>query len=156
VFDPTTLTGFHTWLSLVAIGTGFVVLAGLLLRGEAPRGWTDGYLGNAIATSTTGFAFPFNGVLPSHIVGAVSLVVLGLVVVARARRGWGWVQAGGMVVGLYLLMFVAVAQLFMKVPAINALAPTLSEPPFAIAQGVLLLVFAWLTVLAVRRFRAAA
>lgn len=154
MFDPTTLTGFHTWLSLVAIGTGLVVLAGLL-RGSAPRGWADAYLATAIATSVTGFVFPFNGVLPSHIVGVISLVMLFLVLLARAKPGWGRMQAGGMVVALYLLLFVAVAQLFMKVPAINALAPTLSEPPFAIAQGVVLVVFGVLTVLAARRVRAA-
>lgn len=153
MFDPTTLTGFHTWLSLVAIGTGLVVLAGLL-RGVAPRGWTDAYIATAIATSVTGFVFPFNGVLPSHIVGVISLVVLGLVLVARAKPGWGRVNAGGLVVALYLLLFVAVAQLFMKVPAVNALAPTLSEPPFAIVQGVVLVVFGWLAVVAARRVRA--
>ena len=155
MFDPTSFVGFHTWLSLVAIAAGFPVAIGLL-DGRTRPGWTGFFLSTAFATSATGFGFPFAGVLPSHIVGAVSLV---LVVVAafalygrRLDGAWRRIYAVTAMLAFYLLAFVAVAQAFMKVPALRALAPTQAEPPFAIAQGALLLIFAVLTVLAARRF----
>lgn len=153
MFDPTTWTGFHTWLSLIAIATGFIVMADLI-AGRDRRGWTMAFLVTAFATSATGFGFPFNGVLPSHIVGAIALAVLAVTVPAlthfhRAGR-WGLVYAIGIVASQWLLVFVAIAQAFAKVPALKALAPTQSEPPFAIAQGVVLLLFVLAGVAAVR------
>lgn len=154
MFDPTTLVGFHTWLSLVAIAAGIPVAAALL-RGEVSRGWTGLYLVTAIATSATGFLFPFGGVLPSHIFGVVSLLLLlpaAYALYARALAGgWRRLYAIAAMLALYLLVFVAVVQAFMKVPALKAIAPTQSEPPFAIAQGALLVFFAALTWLASRR-----
>jgi hypothetical protein len=155
MFDPTTLTGFHTWLSLIAILAGFFVVPALL-RGHTRPGWTGTFLSTAFATSATGFAFPFTGILPSHIFGAVSLVLIGLAgygLYARMLQGtWRRIYAICVVIAQYLLCFVAVVQAFLKVPALNALAPTQSEPPFAIAQGLLFVVFAALTILAARRF----
>lgn len=153
MFDPTTWTGLHTWLSLIAIATGFVVMANLI-AGRDRRGWTTAFLVTAFATSATGFGFPFNGVLPSHIVGAIALAVLAVTVPAlthfhRAGR-WGLVYAIGIVSSQWLLVFVAIAQAFAKVPALKALAPTQSEPPFAIAQGIVLLLFALAGIAAVR------
>ena len=153
MFDPTTWTGFHTWLSLIAIATGFVVLAGLI-TGHERRGWTAVFLVTAVATSATGFGFPFTGVLPSHIVGVVALLVLAVTVPAdyvfhRAGR-WAHVYAVGLVASQWLLVFVAVAQAFAKVPSLHALAPTQAEPPFAIAQGVVLLLFILAGIAAVR------
>lgn len=157
MFDPTTLTGFHTWLSLVAIFAGFFVIPALL-RGHTRPGWTGTFLSTAFATSATGFAFPFSGVLPSHVFGAVSIVLIALAgygLYARLLEGiWRRVYAICAVIAQYLLCFVAVFQAFLKVPVLNALAPTQSEPPFAIAQGTLFVVFAALTVLAARRFAA--
>jgi len=155
MFDPTTFVGFHTWLSLVAIVAGFPVAAGLL-NGHVRPGWTGVFLSTAFATSATGYGFPFNGVLPSHIVGAISLILVGIAGYALyARRLDGiWRRAYAVTVMLtfYLLLFVLVAQLFSKVPALRAMAPTQSEPPFAISEGLLFVVFVVLTWLAARRF----
>ena len=154
MFDPTTLVGFHTWLSLVAIVAGFPVTAGLL-KGHTRPGWTGIFLSTAFATSATGYALPAPGLLPSHIVGAISLALIvaaGFALYAKMLEGpWRRIYAIAAVLAFYLLLFVLVAQLFLKVPALHALAPTGSEPPFAIAQGILLVVFAWLTWRAARR-----
>lgn len=159
MFDPTTWTGFHTWLSIIAIATGFVVLADLI-AGRDRRGWVAAFLATALATSATGFGFPFNAVLPSHIVGVVALVVLAVTVPARyhfRRTGrWNTVYAVGIVASQWLLVFVAIAQAFAKVPALQSLAPTQSEPPFAIAEGVVLLLFVLAGVAALRGRRPSA
>jgi uncharacterized membrane protein len=155
MFDPTTFVGFHTWLSLIAIVAGFPVAAGFL-SGHIRPGWTGTFLSTAFATSATGFGFPFNGVLPSHIIGAISLVLVGLAgyaLYARLLEGaWRRAYAITVMLTFYLLLFVLVAQLFSKVPALHSLAPTQSEPPFAIAEGLLLVVFVVLTWQAARRF----
>lgn len=156
MFDITTFTGFHTWLSLIAIATGVVVLAGLFSSRMVPV-CTGVFLATAVATSATGYGFPFSGVLPSHVVGAIALVILAVTLAARyafhLARAWRWIYAAGAVASLYLLVFVAVAQAFGKVPALHAMAPTQSEPPFAIAQGVVLIVFVLLGIGAARAFR---
>lgn len=158
MFDPANFTGFHTWLSLIALATGFAVMLGLL-DGRLRGGWTGTYLATAIATSATGFGFPFGGVLPSHVVGVISLALLLAAAFAlygrRLDGQWRRIYAITAMLGLYLLAFVALAQAFMKVPALRALAPTQSEPPFAIAQGVLLVAFGVLTFLASSRFAGA-
>lgn len=157
--DLTTLTAVHTVLSLVAIVAGIPVMAGLF-RGRIAPVWTPLFLGTAIATSVTGYFFPFNGVLPSHVVGAVALLVLAATLYAAyggryagARR---WIYAIGIVVSEYLLVFVLVAQAFLKVPALHALAPTQAEPPFAVAQFITFVVFVLLGVRAARRFGSSA
>lgn len=155
MFDPTTFVGFHTWLSLVAIVAGFPVAASLL-KGHVRPGWTGVFLSTAFATSATGYGFPFNGVLPSHIVGAISLLLVGIAgyaLYARRLDGvWRRTYAITVMLTFYLLLFVLVAQLFSKVPALRAMAPTQSEPPFAISEGLLFVVFVVLTWLAARRF----
>lgn len=158
MFNILTFTGVHTWLSLVAIATGLVVVIDLF-RGRTAPAWTAMFLITAVLTSATGYGFPFTGLKPSHVVGAVALVVLaaalaGLYVFAL-NGVWRGIYAAGAVISLYLLVFVALAQAFAKVPALQALAPTQSEPPFALAQGVLLLVFIGVGIGAVRRFRPA-
>jgi hypothetical protein len=150
----TLFTWFHTVLSLVALVAGFVVVRELLAS-RTPPTWTGVYIATAVLTSVTGFGFsaPFGA---SHVVGIISLVILAGVIAAyyvfRLGGPWRWIYAIGQVVVLYFLVFVLVAQFFKKVPALTALAPTLSEPPFAIAQGVVLLIFAALTYLAARAF----
>jgi hypothetical protein len=155
VLDPATLVGFHTWLSLIAIVAGFP-MAIALLKGHLSRHWNGVFLSTAVATSATGFAFPFAGVLPSHIVGGISLILLvlaGLALYAFGLRGaWRRLYAITAMLAFYLLIFVLIAQLFLKVPALQAMAPTQSEPPFAVAQGIALAIFLALTVLAGRRF----
>ena len=155
MFDPTTFLGFHTWLSLVAIVAGFPVAAGLLQGHTRPR-WTGVFLSTAFATSATGFGFPFNGILPSHIVGAISLVLVGIAAFAlygrRLEGPWRRTYAIAAMMVFYLLVFVLVAQMFAKIPLLRALAPTQSEPAFAIAEAFVLFVFGTLTWKAAVRF----
>jgi len=153
--DLATFTAIHTVLSLVAIVAGVPVCAALLRGAGPPESWAWLFLVTAIATSVTGFGFPFTGLLPSHIVGIIALVVLAAALVARfvfAQSGWwGTVYAASLVASLYFLVFVAVAQAFAKFGPLRALAPTQSEPPFAVAQLVVLGVFLWLGYAAGRR-----
>jgi hypothetical protein len=154
-FTSTTFTLIHTALSIVGIVAGLVAAAGLL-RGELRSGWTALFLGATIATCVTGFLFPFDTFLPSHWVGVICLAVL--VVAAAALYGgrlaglWRITFVISAMLALYLNVFVLVVQGFRKVPFLHALAPTESELPFASAQGVVFLVFVWLTVAAVRAF----
>jgi hypothetical protein len=148
-------TFFHVVLSLVGIGSGFVVAYGLLASRRL-EGWTAWFLWTTVATSATGFLFPFHGFKPSYVVGAVSLIVLAIAILARYRfglaGGWSRTYAISAMIGLYLNVFVLVVQLFMKVPALNALSPTQSEPPFQIAQLAVLLVFTGLAIRAAMKF----
>jgi hypothetical protein len=151
-----TFTLVHVVISLIAIGSGFVVLFGLLNAARL-NGWTALFLSTTVATSVTGFALPAAHLLPSHVVGAISMVVLAAALVARyplrlAGR-WRSVYVVGAVVALYLNVFVLIAQAFIRVPALKALAPTQSEPPFLIAQSIVLALFVALTVVAMVRFR---
>ena len=151
-------TVIHVIISLIGILTGFVVLFGLLAR-KRLEGWTKWFLLTTIATSVTGFFFPFHGFTPAYAVGAISLVVLGLAWFARyARhlsRAWRWVYVVAAMIALYLNTFVLVVQLFLKIPALHALAPTQTEPPFQIAQLVTLAFFFILTIAATIRFHPA-
>jgi hypothetical protein len=155
ILGLTPLVLIHTLISLVGIATGFGVLAGLL-RSERLDRWTAWFLASTILTSASGFILPAAKFLPSHAVGILSLAILALACYARyAKRmagGWRAAYVASAVAALYFNVFVLVAQLFLKVPALHALAPTQSEPPFAVAQGIVLLVFAAAGVLAVRRF----
>jgi len=148
-------TLFHVLLSLIGIGAGFVVVYGLLAS-KRYDGWTKLFLVTTVATSVTGFMFPVHKLLPSHIVGILSLIVLGLVILARygfgLAGGWRRTYAITSVVALYFNFFVLIVQLFEKVPALKALAPTQSEPPFQIAQLAALLVFAFLAIRAAMKF----
>lgn len=152
----TTLTLVHVLLSLIGIISGFVVVVGLLTA-KRLNGWTALFLGTTVATSVTGFFFPFHGVTPAIVVGIISLVVLAVAIVARhARRlagAWRWIYVVTAMVALYLNVFVLIVQLFQKVPALKALAPTQSEPPFLVTQLVWLILFLVLTILSVIKFR---
>jgi hypothetical protein len=147
----------HVLLSLIGIATGLVVVLGLL-NGQPMGRWTALFLATTIATSVTGFFLPAKGFMPSHVLGILSLVTLTLAVVARyafhLAGPWRWLYVVGAVISEYFNVFVLVAQAFKHVPALTALAPTQSEPPFAVAQLILLVVFVALGVLAVKRFRA--
>jgi len=149
-------TLFHVVLSLAGIFSGFVVVLGLL-KAKAVPGWTAIFLWTTVGTSVTGYLFPFHKLLPSHILGAISLVALGVAIYALYRRNlagsWRQAYAVTAVLALYLNVFVLVAQLFAKVPALKALAPTQSEGPFKVAQLVVLISFVVVGVLATRSFR---
>lgn len=154
----TPFTLFHVALSLVGIVTGLVVMKGLLQSQRLP-GWTAAFLSTTLGTTATGFLFPFHGFTPALGVGVVSSAVLAVTLIALYERrlagAWRWVYVVGAAVSLYLNVFVLIVQAFTKVPALHVLAPTQQEPPFAIVQGVVLLLFVALGVLAVRRFRPA-
>jgi hypothetical protein len=153
MFDPTTLVGAHTWLSLIALATGVVVVVALV-RGRASPTWTAVFLLTAVATSATGFALPSERILPSHIVGGIALVVLAIALVAqyqfRLTDAWRWVYSVAAIASVYLLAFVGVAQMFEKIAALNALAPTGSEPAFVATQLMVLAVFVGVGAAAVR------
>jgi hypothetical protein len=142
-------------LSLVGIATGLVGAWGLLGARPLP-GWTGVFLATTVLTSVTGYFLPADRILPSHIVGAISLVLLALALAAlykyRLTGAWRWIYVSTAVAALYLNVFVLVFQAFLKVPALNALAPTQSEPAFKLTQGVVLLAFIAIAILAVRRF----
>jgi hypothetical protein len=143
------LTIVHTAISLVGIGTGFVVAYGLL-GSRILNGWTAWFLWTTIATSVTGFFFPFHGVTPGIVVGILSLLVLAIAWMALYRYNWRRTYAVTAVTALYFNVFVLFAQLFNKVPALHQLAPTESEPPFQITQLVVLLIFVGLGIQATR------
>jgi hypothetical protein len=150
-----TYTFLHVLISLIGIATGFVVLFGLLTENRLDR-WTAIFLTTTALTSITGFGFPFDHLLPSHIVGILSLVMLAFAIPARyllhLTGAWRWVYVIGSTLALYLNVFVLIVQSFEKVPALKALAPTQKEPPFLVAQLLALLIFATLTVFATVRF----
>jgi hypothetical protein len=149
-------TIMHVALSLIGIAAGVVAVAGML-AGKTMSGWTALFLAATILTSVTGFFFQSAGLLPSHVFGIISLVVLALALLAlyvnHLAGPWRWIYVVGVVLALYLNAFVAVVQAFQKVPALHPFAPTQSERPFLVAQLVLLAVFVIVGWLAVVRFR---
>lgn len=156
ILGMTPFTFFHVVLSLVGILTGLIVLFGMLSAKRLP-GWTAIFLLTTAATTVTGFMFPFVKFLPSHATGILSAVVLAFAIPAlyvfKLSGAWRWIYVVGATFALYLNVFVLVVQLFLKIPAIKALAPTQTEPPFLIAQGVVLALFVLLGIAAVKRFR---
>jgi hypothetical protein len=150
-----TYTSLHVLVSLAGIGTGLVVMFGLL-KGKRLEHWTAIFLATTALTSIGGFAFPFEHLLPSHIVGILSLGILAFAIPARyvfhLSGTWRWIYVVGSATALYLNVFVLVVQSFAKIPGLKALAPTQKEPPFLVAQLLVLLIFATLTVLATVRF----
>ena len=149
-------TIIHTLISLVAIFTGFVVVFGLL-AGKRLDGWTKWFLVTAVATTITGFFFPFHGFTPAIGLGIISLPFLALTIFARYPKHlagpWRWIYVIGAVICLYFNLFVLVVQAFEKIPALHALAPTQTEPPFKLTQLVVLLVSVLLAIVAAIRFR---
>src|SRR5262249_24365893 len=139
-----TYTLLHTLIALVGIVSGLGVVLGWTAGKARPR-WTAVFLAATVATSVTGYGFPFERLLPSHVVGAISLVVLAVAIAARYAFGlrgiWRRAYVISAVIGLYLNVFVGVVQSFLKVPALHALAPGQTEPPFVGSQGLLLLAF---------------
>jgi len=156
ILGMTTFTFVHVVISLAGILSGLVVLFGLI-AGKTPHGWTALFLITTVATSVTGFMFPFHKLLPSHVVGAISLVVLAIAILARYSRhlsgGWRRTYVISAVIALYLNVFVLIVQLFEKVPALNAMAPTQSELPFKITQVVVMALFVVLGIFAAKGFR---
>lgn len=154
-------TTLHVIISLIAIVAGLAVMFGMLGSRQMPA-LTAIFLLFTILTSATGFLFPFTQLLPSHIVAILSLVLLAIACVAlyamKLAGPWRWIYVLTALVSLYLNVFVLVIQSFLKIPPLHALAPSVppSEPPFAIVQGIVLVLFVVAIVGVWRRFRPAA
>jgi hypothetical protein len=149
-------TIIHTLISLVGIFTGLVVLFGLL-SGKRLDGWTKWFLITTVLTSVTGFFFPFHGFTPAIALGIMSLIVLAVAIFARYPRHlaghWRWIYVVTAVIALYFNVFVLVVQTFEKIPALHAMAPTQTEPPFKLTQLIVLAIFVLLGIIAAIRFR---
>jgi len=156
ILGMTTLTFVHVLLSLAGIASGVIVALGMLAS-KRLDGLTAVFLATTVLTSVTGFFFPYEGFKPSYVVGVLSLIVLAIAIFARYSRhstgGWRRTYVITSVIALYLNVFVLVVQLFEKVPALKAMAPTQSEPPFKLAQLVVLALFVMLGIFAAIRFR---
>jgi hypothetical protein len=154
-----TFTVVHVVLSLIAIAVGLVVLGAMFGSNRLP-GWTAVFLATTVLTSVTGFQLPRDHLMPSHVVGIISLVLLALAILAlyrqRLARSWRWIYVICAVVALYLNVFVLVVQSFQKLPTLARLAPTQSEPPFVVTQLAVLAIFAALSIGAAVRFHPAA
>jgi hypothetical protein len=149
-------TILHTAISLIAIASGLIVLAGMLRARRLP-GWTAVFLVTTILTSVTGFMFPINGLTPAIVFGLISIVILVIALAALYLKhlsgAWRWIYVTTALVALYLNVFVLIVQSFQKLPALQKLAPTQSEPPFLIAQAAALIAFLILGAMAARKFR---
>ena len=148
-------TIIHTLISLVAIFTGFVVVFGMLAD-KRLDGWTKWFPVTAVATTITGFFFPFHGFTPAIGLGIISLPFLALTIFARFPKRlagpWRWIYVIGAVICLYFNLFVAVVQAFEKIPALHAMAPMQTEPLFKLTQLIVVLVSALLAIVAAIRF----
>jgi hypothetical protein len=150
------LTLVHVAISLIGILSGVVVVLGFL-SAKRLDSWNKIFLITTVLTSATGFLFPFHKLLPSHILGILSLIALAIALYARYSRQmigrWRRTYVITASIALYFNVFVLIAQSFQKVPALKAMAPTQSEPPFVVAQAVCLVVFIVLTILSAIKFR---
>ncbi|WP_428307227.1 hypothetical protein [Lacipirellula sp.] len=145
----------HVIISLLGIVSGYVVIGGMLQAQRLPR-WTAFFLVTTVLTSATGFLFPFVKLLPSHILAILSLIVLAVAIYALYSKHlagkWRAAYVVTAIIAQYFNVFVLIVQAFQKLPPLHALAPTQSEPPFAVAQGVNLLAFIALGYLATKTF----
>src|SRR6267378_3204839 len=150
-----TFTTVHVIISLIAIISGIIVMFGLLGSHRMP-GLTAIFLLFTILTSATGFLFPFTKLLPSHMVGILSLVLLAIACIAlygmKLSGPWRWIYVVTAMTSLYLNVFVMVIHVFLNVDALKSLAPTQTEPPFALIQGIVLAFFVIVIIGAARRF----
>ena len=149
------LTLVHVVISLVAILTGLVFLFGLI-AGKEFEGWTVTFLATTVATSMTGFFFPFKGITPAIVFGIISVFVLAIAIYAKYSRNlaaaWRKTFLVTALVALYLNVFVLVVQAFLKVPPLKGIAPTQNDPAFKITQLAVLLAFITCGILAWKRF----
>jgi hypothetical protein len=154
-----TFTQFHVLLSLIGIASGIVVALAMLAANRLPV-FTAIFLATTVATSVTGFMFHFASFGPPEIIGVISLVALGTAILAlyshKLAGSWRWIYVAAAVFALYLNVFVGVVQTFQKVAFFHALAPTQTEPPFAVAQGVVLIAFIALGIAAAKKFHPSA
>ena len=151
-----TFTVVHVLISLLGIVSGLVVMYGLLTANRLER-WTTLFLVSTAATNITGFLFPFKGVTPGIVIGVLSLILLAVAVIGRyalnLNGAWRPIYIVAASVALYFNIFVFVVQSFEKIPQLRSLAPTQKEPPFEVAQLLVLLIFVIVTGFALKRFR---
>jgi hypothetical protein len=149
-------TLLHVVITLVAIGSGLIVVGGMFASHGLPL-TTAMFLLTTALTSVTGFLFPIHGLTPALRVGILACVILAVALFALYKEhlvgAWRWIFVVTAVASLYLNVFVLVVQSFVKVSALNALAPTQSEPPFVITQIVVLVIFILIALIAVIKFR---
>jgi len=149
-------TILHVIITLVAIGSGLIVVGGMFASNRLPL-TTALFLFTTALTSVTGFLFPIHGVTPALAVGIVACVILAVALFALYKEHlagpWRWIYVIAAVMSLYLNVFVLVVQSFVKVSALNALAPTQTDPPFLITQAAALAIFVLITLIAVIKFR---
>ena len=154
--STSTFTAVHVVLSLIGMFSGIIVLFGMFSANRLTD-WTALFLVSTVLTSVTGFFFHSAHIRPSHVVGVISLVALAVAILARyvyrLAGPWRWIYVGGAVLALYLNIFVGVVQAFQKLPFLSQLAPTQSEPPFLVAQLIVLAIFVVLGICAATRFR---
>lgn len=152
-----TLLLIHILISLASIATGFIVLGGWI-SGRHLRGWTSSFLVTTILVSITGILLPLTGITPAVVLVILSLIALTVAIFALVGKkkvgGWETVYVIAGLTALYFNFFVLVAQLFQKTPALRALAPTQSEPPFAISQLLVLALFITLGISSVKKLKA--
>jgi hypothetical protein len=149
-------TLLHVIITLIAIGSGLIVVGGIFASDRLPV-TTALFLFTTALTSVTGFLFPIHGLTPALVVGVVACLILAVALFALYKEhlvgAWRWIFVITAVASLYLNVFVLVVQSFVKVSALNTLAPTQSEPPFAITQAVVLAIFILIALIAVIKFR---
>ena len=148
-------TLLYVVISLIGIFAGLIVLSGMF-KAKRLDNWTALFLATTVLTSVTGFFFHSTGFGPPHVVGVISLAVLAVAIPAlyvyRLAGSWRWIYVTGAVVALYFNVFVGVVQAFQKLSFLQPLAPTQSEPPFLVAQSVVLVIFVVFGIVAVRSF----
>ncbi|WP_335341040.1 hypothetical protein [Rhodoplanes sp. Z2-YC6860] len=150
-----TFTDLHVLISLIGIVAGLIAMIGWL-KSDPSRIPTAIFLAATILTSVTGFFFPFTKLLPSHIVGVISLILLAFATFASYGRHflgiWRPIYTVAALLSLYLNVFVLIVQAFMKIPLLKVWAPTQTEPAFLVAQGTVFLLFFVVTILTTVKF----
>ena len=149
-------TLLHVLVSLAGIATGLVAVLGLI-NNKLFQAWTAIFLGTTLLTSATGFLFPFKGITPGIVLGILSVVALIIATVAlygeKLSGAWRGAYVLSACTALYFNVFVLFAQLFAKVPALRAVAPSQTSPAFGLTQVVVLVIFIFLTTRAFKGFR---
>jgi hypothetical protein len=156
-------TILHVVITLSAIVSGFVVMFALL-SSKRPAGLTVIFWLFTVATTVTGFMFPFNGFTPAIGTGVVATLffVVGLIAIyiKKCIGAWRWIYVVTMMVSLYLNVFVLITQSFQKLKFLNPAAPMVGPPfadptntQFVIAQVATIVFFLVVGFLAVRKFR---
>ena len=109
------------------------------------------------ATTLSGFLFPLNGLTPAVATGIVATMVFiptaAALYMFRLQGAWRWIYTRRRRRVALPQRVRADVQAFQKIPTLNAFAPTGSEPPFAVTQGIVLLAFIAFGLFGVRRFR---